>query len=141
MIEMVIVLAIVGTLAAMVVPRFAGSIARQRINASARRVVRDLALARQRAIELGTPQTVSFVVAQDKYTLVGLSDLDHKVGDYTVTLSEEPYRADLFSASFGADANVVFDLYGVPDSGGTVVLKVGDNQETVTLDPTTGQAM
>ncbi len=63
---------------------------------------------------------------------------DGVAGDYTVDLSAEPYRANVVSASFNGGTQVVFNGWGLPNSGGTVVLSVGAEQRTVVVDGTTG---
>ena len=140
LIELVVVLFIVGLLAAIAVPRFAGSAVRQRVDAAARRVAADLNLARRHAYQSGSSQTVTFDVVADSYELVGMPDPDRPTVDYEVRLSDEPYQAQLLSANFSGNAKVVFDAYGVPDFGGTVVVTVGDRTRTINVDPDTGEA-
>ena len=61
------------------------------------------------------------------------------MGDYTVSLSAEPYRADLTDGRFQRRPQVVFSGWGLPNSGGTVTLAVGSQQKTITVDGQTGQ--
>ena len=42
------------------------------------------------------------------------------------------------AAEFG-DATVKFDLYGNPDTGGSVVIEVGDFRRVVVLGPDSGR--
>jgi prepilin-type N-terminal cleavage/methylation domain-containing protein len=133
--ELVIVLAIIGVLAAIAVPRFAEADARQRADAAARRIVADLALARTKAYTSGETVTVTFDVPADLLLVPGMTSLDKSSSDYTVNLAEAPYRARLISADFGGVPVVNFDGYGMPDSGGSVVVKVGRYTKTVVLEP------
>ena len=65
---------------------------------------------------------------------------DGQAGDYTVVLSAEPYRANLTGASFGVGgAQVIFDGWGLPNYGGTVVLSTGAEQRTVAVEAGTGR--
>ncbi len=57
-----------------------------------------------------------------------------------MTLSDAPYYAQLVSAAFGGDEVVTFDGYGLPDSGGTVVVGVGGVTRNVVLDGQSGLA-
>ena len=59
---------------------------------------------------------------------------------YTIRFSDEPaYRGvDLFSASFNGASAIRFLPTGLPDAGGTVVLRFGGLQRTVTVKATTG---
>ena len=140
LIELVVVLFIVGLLAAVAVPRFAGSAVRQRVDAAARRVAADLNLARRHAYQASTSQTVSFDVSADSYKLAGMPDPDRPAVDYEVDLNDEPYQAELLSANFSGNAKVIFDAYGMSDFGGVVVVAVGDRKRTVNVDPDTGEA-
>jgi prepilin-type N-terminal cleavage/methylation domain-containing protein len=140
LIELIIVMAIIGILAAVAIPQFASAAVRQRADAAARRVVADLTLARRHAEQSGAGQTVVFDPAAESYRLLGYGDLDRPGSEYAVDLSEEPYLTGIVSADFGGNLHVIFDGYGLPDNGGTVVLRIGSEVRTVTLDAETGEA-
>ena len=137
--ELVLVLFIFGIIASMAAPRYASAICRFQVDTAARRLVRDLTTARERARSQGASQSVTFTVASDTYTVVGLTGLDGSA-NYTVNVSGKPYNASIVSANFGGQSSVVFDGYGVPTSGGTVVLSSGSYTKTVTVNPQTGKA-
>ena len=138
-IEVVLVVAITALVSAIAVPRYASSLARYRADAAARRVAADLALAQNHASTAGRPQPVVFVARG--YQMPGMPHLDGKsYGDYTVDLGADPYGVTRVAAEFGGDASVKFDLYGAPDSGGSVVIEVGDVRRVVTLSPDNGRA-
>ena len=44
------------------------------------------------------------------------------------------------SATFGGDAAVTFDGYGVPSAGGRIVISAGQYQKTIVLDAASGKA-
>ncbi|MCH7886096.1 MAG: hypothetical protein IIC01_12725 [Planctomycetes bacterium] len=134
------VFVIMATLVSMAAPRFSNSIALQRVEAAARRIVVDLALAQRQARSSNASQTVRFTTGTHEYSLVGMSHPDHLGLEYKVLLSEDPYGASIVSANFGGDAELIFDVFGVPDSGGSVVIQVGNHVRTVTVDPVTGRA-
>ncbi len=140
LIELVTVVIIIGLLASMAIPRYANFTGRQRVDAAARRIAVDLSFAQQRAQSSSTSQTVQFDVAENSYRLIGVPDQDRPGVEYAVSLSNEPYRAEIISADFGGDGLVVFDGYGTPDSGGTVIVQWGSIQKTVVLDADTGKA-
>jgi len=133
----VVVMAIVGSMGVGIYGR---SIARSRCEAAARRIVLDLAWATRRAQHGSVGQTVTFVASADTYQLPGVADINRAGQDYTVKLGDPPYEADLVSADFGGDAEVMFNAYGMPDSGGSVVVRVGSHTVTVVLDGATGAA-
>lgn len=140
LIELIFVLAIIGILTALAVPRFGSSIAFQRADMAADRIVADLSLARERAVTTSSSLTVQFKPGSNAYALQGMQHLDRSGDAYDVDLSAEPYEATLVSADFGGDTEVVFDGYGVPDSGGTVIIQVGGETRTITLDAVTARA-
>jgi prepilin-type N-terminal cleavage/methylation domain-containing protein len=139
-IELVLVLAIMALVSAIAVPRYANSVARYRVDSAAHRVAADLALAQSQASTAGKSQSVVFVARS--YQTPGMPHLDGKsYGDYTVDLGAEPYRVSRVAAEFGGDATVTFDMYGTPDSGGSVVLEVGDARRIVVLNPDSGRVI
>jgi type II secretory pathway pseudopilin PulG len=139
LVELITVVAIIAMLAAMAIPRFGDSVARQRADAAARRIAADLELARKHAIHASVSQTVTFYPDSSSYVLPGVQHLDHPDGAYKVDLTAEPYAATLVSADFAGSAKVTFGMYGKPDSGGTVRIGVGEHYRTVTLDAESGR--
>ena len=137
--ELVLVLFIFAIIASVAAPRYASAISRFQVDTVARRLVRDLTTARERARSQGANQSVTFTVASDAYTVVGLTGLDGSA-NYTVSVSGKPYNASIVSANFGGQTSVLFDGYGVPTSGGTVVLSSGGYTKTVTVNAQTGKA-
>ena len=140
LLELVVVLAIITTLAAIAVPRYQMSLARYRADLAARRIVVDLTYAQTSAKAASSSQHVIFYANEERYELVGISPLDGDAGQYTIRLSEKPYEADITSADFGGDAQITFDGWAMPDSGGAVIINVGSEQRTITVDAETGRA-
>ena len=159
LLELVMVVGIISVMAAIAVPRFALAHHRYRADLTARRIRADLEYARTVARRNSSLQAVWFEAATDSYTLPGLASMDRPTGDYTVVLSDSPYRTDLASASFeNADGyvsseRIVFDMWGQPLVGhpaagialsplvsGSVVIKSGGQTRTITVTPVTGEA-
>jgi len=138
LLELVVVVVLLGTLAMIAVPRYARFLAEQHIDGAARRLAADLAFAQRSARMASSSQTVRVNVSGDCYTLVGLADPDHAGRDYTVVLSKEPYETSITAINLGGDTDVIFDGYGVPDSGGSVALRVGDTARMVEINKQTG---
>jgi prepilin-type N-terminal cleavage/methylation domain-containing protein len=141
LVELVLVMVIISIFAAMAVPRFAGALTRRRVDAAAQRVQADLALAQRRAKLLSESQTVKFDPDANSYMLVDMENPDHAGEGYTVSLSEEPYKALITSVDLGGDKMIVFDGYGAPDSGGTIAIQLGDTAKTVTIMAATGRTV
>lgn len=143
--EVVAVVMITAIIAAIAVPRFSGALARQRLEAAANRIAADLTVARRHAVLTNTPQTVTFNVDDDNYVHAGMKNLKTGSSDYTVDLAAEPYGvrlvyADLTSASESAgDTAVVFDIYGMPDSGGWIGVAVAKSYLWIGVNADTGR--
>src|SRR5687768_2602193 len=130
---------IMTTLSGIAIPRYASSLAVQRGNATAHRVSTDIARAQRLAKFSSTSQTLRFTTQQDSYQILGMKDIDRPSLTYTVKLAETPYSARITSASFGGDSDLVFNGFGIPDSGGTVVIRVGSYTKTITTEANTGK--
>jgi type IV fimbrial biogenesis protein FimT len=139
LLEVLLVLAIVAIFAAVAAPRYGRASGRYRADLAAWRVMADLRLAQSCAKAASSSRTVSFFIATDQYQLSNIPAPDGAPGDYTVVLSDVPYRADLTSVSFNGNSQVIFNGWGLPNNGGTVVLSVGAEQRTVAVDGVTGR--
>lgn len=137
--EAVLVVAIVAILGALLSPRYAGTVTRFKAEGAARRVSADLALAQRHARMNGAARRVVFDPVTHGYTLIGVPDPENAAVDYAIDLSDETYNARLTAVELGGDAEIRFDGYGMPDSGGTVTLSVGTEARTVTVDADTGR--
>ncbi len=141
LIELIVVVVVTAILAAIAVPRFGNSMAIHRVDTAAQRIAADLTLAQRRARMTSASQRVVFKPADDTYELIGVNHMDHVDQAYVVSLAAAPYRVEIVSADFGGDSEVNFDGYGAPDSGGTVIIRVGDFLRQIDLDADTGKAV
>ena len=139
LLEVVLVLGIVGVAAGIAAPHFTGATVRYHVALTARRIAADLSLAQSWARTSSKSQTVVFDQAGARYRMVGVRTLDNRSVSYEVNLGSAPYPVTLVSAGFGGDPNVVFDAYGTPDSGGTVVIQANGTQKTIILEACTGR--
>jgi prepilin-type N-terminal cleavage/methylation domain-containing protein len=136
--ELVIVVMIIGVLAAVAVPTFFDSLLFHQVESAARRVKADLELARQTARLTSTTQSVIF--NGSGYALSsGIRSLDNPLEDYVVDLSAAPFYLEKVTADFSGASSVYFDGYGAPTSGGTIMLELKLLKCTVTLDEVTGE--
>jgi prepilin-type N-terminal cleavage/methylation domain-containing protein len=136
-VELIMTLALLAVLVAMAAPRFAEATARYQAESAARRIAADLALARSEARLAGSSRAVIFDNLQ--YRMPGVASLDRKPGDYRVNLEATPYRVHALTAQLGGDATVIFDPYGVPDSAGTITVRVGRWTRTISIDAQTAR--
>lgn len=145
LVELMMVLAIIGLCAGIVVPRYGRSLTRYRADAAARRVASDFALARATARTTSTSQSIDFSAPTNGYTVSGLIGLDRTTSAYRVDLTQPPFQTTLSSnlrlvSNNAAVTKVNFDRYGTPDASGTITVASGDVQKTITLDPNTARA-
>jgi Tfp pilus assembly protein FimT len=140
LLDLTITMLIIGILAAVAGPKFANSMTTFKVESAAKHVAADLRYARQHAKTAGTTQAVVFTPDADTYDLPGMNDINHSTKPFTVDLMKTSYPASLVSASFGAGGNtVVFNTYGRPENGGTVVVEVSGEQRTITVDGISGR--
>jgi prepilin-type N-terminal cleavage/methylation domain-containing protein len=164
LLELVIVLLIIGILAAVAVPRYLDSLQHFRAEAAARRITADLNYARRMAMATETDQRVHFytndvtVPDDQKYELTDQSHIDHPGQSYAVDLGHTTYPAQIISVAFTnsnaftSPLRVQFDMYGKPQAGdpptdplapltsGQVVVACGSEQRTIVINSVTGEA-
>jgi type II secretory pathway pseudopilin PulG len=140
LLELVMILAIVATLAAIAAPRYAAALTSYRAEGAGRRIVADLELARATAQAQSSRVTVYFDVVNDRYDIPGVPSLDDPGTDVGVDLSGEPHRADLVAANFGGDDKISFDGYGITDNSGVIAVSCGTAMKIINLDLETGLA-
>lgn len=134
LIELVIVLMILGIVAAAAAPRYQSALASYRADATVKRLAADLEMARRQAKRTSAGQTVEFYVVGDRYVFAGMADLDHPSQDYEVHLDDPSYVASLVSVDFNGNSDVTFNIYGQPDNAGTVTIQSGGRQRQVAVD-------
>jgi type II secretion system protein H len=134
-IELLIVLILMGILAAVAAPKFVASMSRCRVEAAAKRVVADLRYARQWARTNSTSVEVKFKPDEDQYELKDVPDINRPSDEETeVELDKLPYPAQIIETTgFDNNDKFNFDMYGRPDSPGTVTVASGGYQATVTV--------
>jgi len=153
LLELLIVVLILAIAAAVVVPLAASGQDAQCASA-ARMVVADLELAQSYA--LARQDLVALVFSEDlqnyKVVLAAGQNLDvyesllvlahpGRAGQiYETNIQAELQLGDVVvsSADFNGDRYVVFDSFGSPEFGGSIVLTVRDASLTVTVEPITG---
>lgn len=138
--EVLIAVAIIAVLSATAILRYGAYASRRRLDVAAARVVTDLAHAQAAARRRAMAIAVEFRPTLRKYAIPALASLDRSTSAYVVDLGAEPYGVELRSADFSGDTNVTFNGYGLPSSGGTVVLRQGSSNVAISVDGDTGIA-
>ncbi len=140
LIELVLTLSIISTMAAIAGPRYLNSLTLYRASAAANRIAGDLNLARGQAKISSSGQTVVYNVASNSYSLPGMIGLPGQPSPYTIKLAADPYSSILLTATFGSTSTMSYDRFGQPATGGTVTVQCGAFIKTVSVDPNTGLA-
>lgn len=139
LLELVMVVAIIGIVAAIAVPRYAEALSRYRAASAARRIAQDVILARSQARQAGVQRRVTFNLTSHTLIISDAAAGASSFLDSETHLDRAPYDARLVQADFGGDLQLTFDGYGDPDSGGVIVVAAGDAQRSVVLDAASGK--
>ncbi|RJP37669.1 MAG: prepilin-type N-terminal cleavage/methylation domain-containing protein [Phycisphaerales bacterium] len=158
--EIVIVIVIITTLAWIAQPRFSGYVQRDRLRRAAQRVQMDLRVTQQEAMRRRAPAGITFSPANDFYACwywnrtlspAGWSAFANAAvlracgaacdeASMSTALGADPdYQVTIESTGFTGDT-ITFDLWGVPDAGGDIVLGSANGRITITVDPVSGAA-
>lgn len=129
LIELIVVMAIIATVAAITVPRYASARQRYRIENAAQRLASDLQAARDMAQAASAPVSVRFDAGGSAYKITPASG----TGGIVVDLSQPPTDAWIQSANFAGSSTLSISAYGLPSASGAVVLRAESLAATVTL--------
>jgi type II secretion system protein H len=138
LVEVVVVTLIMGILAAAATPSFYRSLRFNRLESASRRVKLDLEQSRHAARMKSQTQSMTFTGGTTYAISSGVTELDSNSQPYTVDLAQSPYEMDSVTVAFGGPTVVSFDGYGTASVSGTIVLQLGSNTRTITLDKTNG---
>lgn len=135
LIELVLVLFIIAVLGAIAAPRFTQATSSSRLNAAADRIAADFELARARARASSQSVTIAFSGSAERYQVSGGG------GDtFKVELDESPYNVTIRRIKFNGTKQVTFNGYGIPSSGGSLLIENGSDSLTLSIDEN-GQAL
>jgi type II secretory pathway pseudopilin PulG len=148
--ELVMVLSIMGIMTAVAVPRFAEQLAHHRLESAARQVAADIRFVQSWAYVGSQARRIDFRTPLNRYRIPDMPNPDQPTyvdgngqtqpAVYNVRLDEEPYHCELVSAQFGTDnSNLIFDGYGRPQNGGSIVLRLGKEIRTITVNGLNGE--
>jgi len=134
LVELMIVMAIIATLAFMAVPRFNNALAPRRAEMAAGRIAADLDYARRHARATSSAIVVQFDASRSTYTLIGVTHPDHPAQAYAVALTDEPYRATIGTFDVGGDTNIVFDAWGDADARASISVVTGNIEYLISVE-------
>lgn len=136
--ELMVVLLVMGIVAAVATPTFYASLQYHEIETAARRLVLDLEHVRHSARIKSQPQKLTFT-GDMTYTLSpGIASLKGSSQTYSVDLSQTPYGLEDVTLNLGGATEISFDGFGNASVGGTIVLVLGNQTRTITLNNSNG---
>lgn len=138
LVELVIVLAIMGVLAAVALPRFAARSADRRLESAARRVLADIALAQSAARAASTARSIRFDTSARAYSIASLTALDRDATTYRVDLSDQPYALTSLAVDISGGTSLDIDAFGQVALGGTITLSEGGRSIVIAVAGGTG---
>ena len=144
---MLIVVLIIGIIAAIGVPKYADSLDYYRAEGAAKRIRRDLIFARTTARSGSKSVTVTFQTGTNQYELLDQPNPDRPGESYIVQLANTGYPASLTTVNIDGGTSITFDMHGQPFAGtgtttpmssGTISVTAGGQQKSVVIEPETG---
>lgn len=140
LLELVVVISIMAVIACVGSLRYVSAMGVHRAQRTAQSIAADLEAARHAARSRSTSVTIVFDTSTHTYTITGLPNPSSPGSAYTVSLNNGNLQSTLTAASFGGDATLIFNAYGMPDSGGSLTVSSGGTAQTVTVVAGTGKA-
>jgi prepilin-type N-terminal cleavage/methylation domain-containing protein len=134
-IELLLVMAIIATFAAIAIPRISNVLNRQRADQSGQRIASDISRVAALARSTSRTWTITFARSAARYTVTG-TDASGAPVTWTVQLAEEPYLCKMSAVEFGVDQALTISGHGTVSESGSVELTAGTATTVVSVDPT-----
>lgn len=136
LVELVVVIVVLGTIAAIAAPRFGHAANSYRLESAVQKLEADLRYATQMARAQSRTITVHFDPDSDSYRIIGVKDAFGGANDYSVDLSQPPYQIDLADVRFsdGTPSALRINGHGSLINKGVVRLELGPNARLIGID-------
>ena len=122
MIEMVIVVAIIGIMATIAIPRFADAGSGRRLSAAKRTLIKDIESAQTRARATSKVHVIKFYPSENRYIIVEGEDIRREAVILVRDFDEDPYTLGIKRTNLGGDEYAVISVYGDIAPGFTIGL-------------------
>lgn len=123
-VELVVVIAVIATVSAVAIPRFASASARSRLEAASSRIVQDIGLVAASASAIGADRQIVFNAPSDEYVMMGVAGRG-RFANRTVKMGTAPYNTNIVSAVFEGAPLLTCNGFGLSETDGTIDLAVG----------------
>lgn len=131
LVELVIVVAIMGVIAAIAVPRFADAASGRQLQASKKQLLLDIESAKLRARATSTTHTVKFYPGRNIYVIAEGNTID---GDSIIIardFSAEPFNSTINSTDLGGDEVISITAFG--DCTPPAIIQIVSNGNTMDI--------
>ena len=123
MIELVLVLLVIGLLAAVATPRFAESLRVARLEAAVQQLAAHLRYVRSVALNEGRTATLAFDNEKETYGSASV-DFPERIGERILVVVPDQYDPTIdLNAFFDGLSEIAFDFEGVPHVGGSPLIE------------------
>lgn len=133
LIELMVVLAILGIMAAIVVPNFKQYLLQRRLNGAARQIMSDLMSARMKAITQNRKVKVFFSGSNHQYTVCDDANGDGTVGSGEGTVQVRDIQYDYPGVTYTATADPIFNKNGTAAVMATVTVSNPSGSKNVSV--------
>lgn len=136
LVELVVVMLILGVIAAIAAPRFGHASTTFRLEAAINKIEADLKYAAHMARAQSRTVEVTFDPDTDSYTITGVESPLNGEANYTVNLAEPPYEVQIADVRFGGGTSSTFriDGHGTPINTGVIRIELGPNARLIGVE-------
>jgi prepilin-type N-terminal cleavage/methylation domain-containing protein len=133
LVEIILVVAIMATMAAIAMPRLGSSLDSSRVDRAARKLADDLELARTAAMARSTPTSISLDISNSTWQLNGIVEVGMRNPDSRVLLTEPPLMSSFVREGHPGSLVLHFSEFGIPSQKLSLRLQSGNHFRTVTI--------
>ena len=133
LIELVLVIAIIGIITAIALPKFAHAGSGRRLMAAKSTLLSDIEMITLRARASSKVHVIKFYPDENRYIVAEGAVIDRESVILSRDFDDEPYTVGISRTNLGADQSVVFSVYGDISPGFTVGLTDGEVEIAVVV--------
>ena len=146
LVEMTFCILLLGIVATVATPKYFASLDRYRVEMAVKRLANDIRLAQRSARQTNSTQTIRFTRADSVYSIDTVKSIERASASYSVQLTDSPYQVRMVGlidstqpTASPAGITVVFNRFGIPDRGATIVLQSNSRSQQVQVDASSGK--
>lgn len=133
LVELMIVIVVIGILAAIAAPNYQSFMAQRRLNGAARQIMSDLMAARMKAVSLNQKVKISFK-NDHEYEIWNDANGDTAVADNEGDDIAKDINADYYDVTFSDTTNIFFHPRGTAVNFGNITVTNGAGSKTINVE-------